>query len=62
MAMLVEQAGGAATNGRMRILDVPPEHLHQRLPVFLGSKAEVGVATRYHHAHDAAQAALPADA
>jgi fructose-1,6-bisphosphatase I len=60
MAMLVEQAGGAATNGRMRILDVAPEHLHQRLPVFLGSKAEVAVATRYHREHDATTPAQPA--
>ena len=54
MALLVEQAGGAATNGRMRILEVAPEHLHQRLPVFLGSKSEVEAATAYHRAHDAA--------
>ncbi|HMB43480.1 MAG TPA: class 1 fructose-bisphosphatase [Luteimonas sp.] len=62
MAMLVEQAGGAATNGRMRILEVAPEHLHQRLPVFLGSKDEVAVATRYHREHDVALAAQPAEA
>ena len=37
MAMLVEQAGGAATNGRERILDIQPTQLHQRVPVFLGS-------------------------
>ncbi len=62
MAMLVEQAGGAATTGRDRILEIEPTHLHQRLPVFLGSKAEVAVATRYHHEHDAALAAQPVDA
>ena len=31
MAMLVEQAGGVASTGRMRILDVSPEHIHQRM-------------------------------
>src|SRR6187200_1034225 len=62
MAMLVEQAGGAATNGRMRILEVAPEHLHQRLPVFLGSKAEVATATRCHQEHDAARTGRLAEA
>jgi fructose-1,6-bisphosphatase I len=54
MAMIVEQAGGAATTGRRRILDVVPEKLHQRVPVFLGSKNEVEVVTRYHLEADAA--------
>ncbi|CAG2142779.1 Fructose-1,6-bisphosphatase class 1 [Cupriavidus yeoncheonensis] len=49
MAMLVEQAGGAATNGEIRILDVQPEKLHQRVSVILGSKNEVERVTRYHH-------------
>ena len=53
MSLLIEQAGGAATNGRMRMLDVTPTTLHQRVPVFLGSKDEVEVATRYHLEHDA---------
>ena len=53
MSLLVEQAGGAATNGRMRILDIAPDQLHQRVPVFLGSKNEVEAATRYHLEHDA---------
>ncbi len=48
MALLVEQAGGAASTGRGRILDVVPEQLHQRVPVFLGSKREVEAAQRYH--------------
>ncbi|MGO3127273.1 MAG: class 1 fructose-bisphosphatase, partial [Luteimonas sp.] len=56
MAMLVEQAGGAATNGRTRILDIAPTSLHQRVPVFLGSKDEVETATRYHLQHDSAAA------
>ncbi|AGW89311.1 MULTISPECIES: class 1 fructose-bisphosphatase [Cupriavidus] len=48
MAMLVEQAGGAATNGHERIMDVMPEKLHQRVSVILGSKNEVERVTRYH--------------
>jgi len=46
MAMLIEQAGGAATNGRQRILDIEPTSLHQRVAVFLGSKEEVDYVTR----------------
>jgi fructose-1,6-bisphosphatase I len=48
MAMIVEQAGGAATDGKGRILDIQPQALHQRVPVFLGSKNEVELVTRYH--------------
>ncbi|RIX43052.1 MAG: class 1 fructose-bisphosphatase [Rhodocyclales bacterium GT-UBC] len=48
MAFLVEQAGGAATTGRQRILDIVPGKLHQRVPVILGSKNEVERVTGYH--------------
>ena len=48
MAMIVEQAGGAATTGRERILEVVPTALHQRVAVILGSKNEVEVAARHH--------------
>ncbi|HTD02507.1 class 1 fructose-bisphosphatase [Undibacterium sp.] len=48
MSMIVEQAGGAATDGKRRMLDIQPEKLHQRVPVFLGSKNEVELVTRYH--------------
>jgi fructose-1,6-bisphosphatase I len=48
MSFLVEQAGGASTNGHQRILDIQPEGLHQRCAVFLGSKEEVARATAYH--------------
>lgn len=41
MAFLVEAAGGMATTGTQRILDVQPEELHQRVPIFIGSKAMV---------------------
>ncbi len=50
MALLVEQAGGAATTGRQRILDIAPEKIHQRVPVILGSKNEVERVTGYHTA------------
>lgn len=52
MAMLVEQAGGAASTGRQRMLEVTPTGLHQRVPVFLGSRNEVEAAVRYHHDFD----------
>jgi fructose-1,6-bisphosphatase I len=57
MAMLVEQAGGAASTGRARLLEVRPEGLHQRVPVFLGSREEVECAVAYHQAADARAAA-----
>ncbi|NLR76386.1 MULTISPECIES: class 1 fructose-bisphosphatase [Leeia] len=55
MSFIVEQAGGAATNGRQRILDIQPSSLHERVAVFLGSKAEVERITRYHLEADAAR-------
>jgi fructose-1,6-bisphosphatase I len=48
MAFLVEQAGGAATNGKQRILDITPQKLHERVSVVLGSKNEVQRVTSYH--------------
>ena len=41
LAMIVEAAGGMATNGKMRILDIEPQELHQRVPLFIGSKKDV---------------------
>ncbi|GAB1383015.1 MAG TPA: class 1 fructose-bisphosphatase [Ottowia sp.] len=54
MSWLIEQAGGSATNGRERILDVQPRQLHERVSVILGSKNEVERVTRYHLEPDAA--------
>ncbi|MEY1554364.1 class 1 fructose-bisphosphatase [Yoonia sp. R2331] len=48
MALIVEQAGGSASTGTERILDVQPNSHHQRVPVILGSKEEVAVLERYH--------------
>ena len=41
MAFLFEQAGGGATNGKERILDIVPTELHQRTPLVIGSKDDV---------------------
>ena len=48
MSWLIEQAGGAATNGRQRILDIQPTQLHERVSVILGSRNEVERVTAYH--------------
>lgn len=48
MGWLVEQAGGAATNGKQRIMDIQPTQLHERVSVILGSKNEVERVTSYH--------------
>ena len=48
MAFLIEQAGGAATDGHRRILEIEPKKLHERVAVFLGSKSEVERVTAYH--------------
>ena len=53
MGWLVEQAGGAATDGRRRILDITPTKLHERVSVILGSKNEVDRITAYHREADA---------
>ena len=50
MAFIVEQAGGVATNGRERILDLRPTGLHQRVAVILGSRNEVERVSGYHAA------------
>jgi len=47
MSMLIEQAGGASSTGRIRILDIEPTDLHQRVPVIIGSKNEVDLVTGY---------------
>lgn len=47
MARIVEEAGGAATDGRERILELEPEALHQRTPLFLGNREHVELAGRF---------------
>ena len=57
MAMLVEQAGGAASTGRERILDIVPTSIHQRVGVILGSRDEVTRLVAYHGEHDRGESA-----
>jgi fructose-1,6-bisphosphatase I / sedoheptulose-1,7-bisphosphatase len=52
MAMIIEQAGGSASWGRGRILDLVPTDLHQRVPLILGCKSEVERIELYHLEHD----------
>jgi fructose-1,6-bisphosphatase I len=59
MSWLVEQAGGAATNGEQRILDIQPTQLHQRVSVFLGSKNEVDHVTQLQLTNKKAQHVQP---
>jgi len=42
MAMIAEQAGGRATTGRERILEIVPQELHQKVPLIIGSREDVG--------------------
>jgi len=51
IGMLVEQAGGLATTGSQRVLDLVPTDLHQRVPLILGSRNEVERIERYHREH-----------
>jgi fructose-1,6-bisphosphatase I len=51
MSYLIEQAGGASSTGRERMLDIMPSALHQRVAVVLGSKSEVERICRYHAEH-----------
>lgn len=48
MSMIIEQAGGSATTGRERIMEIQPDELHQRIAVILGSKNEVDLLSSYH--------------
>ena len=57
MAFLVEQAGGAATNGTQRIMTIAPTRLHERVSVILGSRNEVDLVTAYHREASAGSSA-----
>lgn len=48
MGYIVEQAGGLATTGTQRIMEIVPTHVHQRVPVIMGSKSEVERIISYH--------------
>ncbi len=47
MAFLIEQAGGKASDGRQRILDIKPTALHQRVPLFIGSEYDVDLLEKF---------------
>ncbi len=51
IAFIIEQAGGLASTGRGRLMDVMPQDLHERVPVIFGSRAEVELIERYHREH-----------
>ena len=53
MAMLCEQAGGAASDGRTRILDKIPRSIHCRTPIFIGCKRDVNIIEQLYREHDA---------
>ena len=46
LAFICEQAGGAAIDGKTRVLDIQATELHQRVPLFMGSKNDVDLALR----------------
>lgn len=47
LAMIIEQAGGGASDGHRRILDIEPSELHQRTPLIIGSKEDVDIACEF---------------
>ena len=52
IAMIIEQAGGAASTGRVPVLEVEPEGIHQKVPLILGARADVERLQGYHLAYD----------
>lgn len=61
MAFLAEQAGGAASDGVMRVLDIEPVGLHQRTPLYIGSSAEIERVERFHQEFTGSVPAAPGD-
>ena len=51
IAFIIEQAGGLASTGHERLMEVVPQDLHQKVPVIFGSRAEVELIERYHRDH-----------
>ena len=52
LAMIVEQAGGCASTGRGRVLDITPDHMHRRVPLILGARREVARVEEHHATYD----------
>jgi fructose-1,6-bisphosphatase I len=57
LAFVVEQAGGAATDGRQRILDITPTGLHMRVPLVIGNQREVELFAQFSRDHEHLQGA-----
>jgi len=47
MAFIIEQAGGRASNGKQRMLDIQPQRLHQRVPIYIGSEEDVKMVEKF---------------
>jgi fructose-1,6-bisphosphatase I len=52
MAFIMEQAGGMSSNGKISILDIKPEKIHMRVPIYLGSNEDVKELLSYLDKHD----------
>src|SRR5690348_158806 len=59
LAFIVEQAGGAATDGQQRVLDIHPTELHQRTPLFIGSANDVEAASAMLGGHKSSESLSP---
>ncbi len=59
VAFIVEQAGGLASTGRERVLDVAPQDLHQRVPFIFGAREEVERIEQYHRDHNVVEYDTP---
>ncbi|MGB8962508.1 MAG: class 1 fructose-bisphosphatase [Pseudonocardiaceae bacterium] len=59
VAFIIEQAGGCASTGRQRILDVAPEELHQRIALIFGAREEVERIEQYHRDHNVVEYDTP---
>ncbi|MGH3753492.1 MAG: class 1 fructose-bisphosphatase [Pseudonocardiaceae bacterium] len=59
VAFIVEQAGGLASTGRARVLDIPPEGLHQRIAFVFGACEEVERIVQYHRDHNVVEDDAP---
>lgn len=59
VAFIIEQAGGLASTGRARVLDIVPESLHQRIAFIFGAREEVELLEEYHRDHNVAQDDAP---
>jgi fructose-1,6-bisphosphatase I/sedoheptulose-1,7-bisphosphatase len=59
VAFIIEQAGGLASTGRARVLDIVPEDLHQRIAFIFGAREEVERIEQYHRDHNVVEDEAP---